>query len=308
MKVPQQAGGGWVSTGLHWRDGQPVLRAVHGHRVHERVVVPGAEIGWLIGGPRRCTGALLVGATERTPCPHHAVIDPDGGAVQCAACQSVDRGLALARDQILDDGRAYRLYLAWFGEGLLKVGLTGESRGTARLLEQGALAWTFAARGALPAVRRAELTVAASGMARERFTGRVKTAHWWRHGDAEYRRALLTGARAAAHRLLDGHAVELLPDHPVVDQVGIFGLADGAPVSYGHIDALAPGAVVAGTLRPPIGRHLLLDQPGGAEPLLLDTRRLTGWTLAPAAGRPVSGLVVSPRTRPEEPDTQEALF
>ncbi|MFF1909106.1 DUF2797 domain-containing protein [Kitasatospora sp. NPDC058218] len=308
MQVPQQAGGGWISTGLHWRDGQPVLGAVQGRRVHERVVAPGTRIGWLLGGPRRCTGAWLVGASERTPCPHHAVIEPDGGAVQCAACQSVDRGLALARDQILDDGRTYRLYLAWFGDGLLKVGLTAEQRGTARLLEQGALAWTFAARGALPAVRRAELTVAASGMARERFTGRAKTAHWWRHGDADGRRVLLDEARARAHRLLDGHAVELLPDHPVVDQVEVFGLADGAPAAYGQIDALAPGAVVAGRLRPPIGRYLLLDQPDGAEPLLLDTRRLTGWTLAPAAGRPASGLSVSPRVRPEEPDTQEALF
>ncbi|MFE2727713.1 DUF2797 domain-containing protein [Kitasatospora sp. NPDC059327] len=308
MNVPRQAAGGWVCTGLHWHDGQPVLTAVQGRRVHERVVEPGTEVGWLLAGPRRCTGAWLVGATERTPCPHHAVIEPDGGAVQCAACQSVDRGLALARDQILDDGRTYRLYLAWFGAGLLKVGLTAEQRGTARLLEQGALAWTFAARGALPAVRRAELTVAASGLARERFTGRVKTPHWWRPGDAAERRALLADARSRAHRLLDGHGVELLPDHPVVDHVGIYGLAEGAPAVYGRIDALAPGAVVAGRLRPPIGRYLLLDQPEGAEPLLLDTRRLTGWTLGPVAGRPSSGLTVSPRARPEEPDTQEALF
>ncbi|MFC5661550.1 DUF2797 domain-containing protein [Kitasatospora misakiensis] len=297
-----------MSTGLTWRDGRAVLSAVHGRRVHEREVVPGTEVGWLLAGPRRCTGAWLVGRDERTPCPHHAEIDPDGGAVQCAPCQSVDRGLALARDQILDDGRTYRLYLAWFGEGLLKVGLTAEQRGTSRLLEQGALAWTFAARGALPAVRRAELTVSSAGLARERFKVRAKLEHWWEHGDADHRRAVLTEARTRAHALLRGHDVELLPEHPVVDHVAVFGLTGGAPAVYHAVEGLADGAVVAGRLRAPVGRHLLLDRADGEPPLLLDTRLLTGWTLTPAVGRPPSGLALVPRARPEAPDTQEALF
>ncbi|MER7757678.1 DUF2797 domain-containing protein [Kitasatospora sp. NPDC097643] len=306
----QQAGpaDGWLSTGLSWRDGRALLGAVHGSRVHERAVVPGAEVGWLLGGPRRCTGAWLAGASERTPCPHRAAIEPGGGAVQCPACQSVDRGLALARDQILDDGRTYLLYLAWFGDGLLKVGLTAEQRGDSRLLEQGALAYAFTARGSLPAVRRAELTVAASGLARERFKSRVKTEHWWSHGDEPHRRAVLTEARAQAHRLLAGHALELLVDRPVADHVERFGLAGGAPESYRELGGLTAGAVVAGTLRPAVGRHLFLDQADGSGPLLLDTRLLTGWTLTPVSGRPTAGLALHERIRPPEPDTQEALF
>ncbi|MFJ6141836.1 hypothetical protein [Kitasatospora sp. NPDC092286] len=320
---------GWISTGLHWKDGRPVLSAVNGGRVHERAAAPGTEVGWLLTGPRRCTGAWIAGMPERTPCPHRAAIDPGGGAVQCAACQSVDRGLALARDQILDDGRTYLLYLAWFGDGLLKVGLTAEQRGTSRLLEQGALAYTFAARGGLPAVRRAELTVAAAGLARERFTSRVKLDHWWRHGDADGRRAILADARGRAHRLLHGHAVELLPARPVTDHIDLFGLAEGAPAAYRQVTGLASGAVVAGTLRPPIGRHLFLDPPeaqeiqgtqgrpetpGGAAdaadstPLLLDTRLLTGWTLTPVTGRRPEGLALRTRVRPREEDAQEALF
>ncbi|MEU9079585.1 DUF2797 domain-containing protein [Kitasatospora sp. NPDC048538] len=300
--------GGWVSTGLSWQDGRAVLGAVRGAQVHERAVVPGAEVGWLLGGPRRCTGAWLAGATERTPCPHHAVIDPDGAAVQCPACQSVDRGLALARDQILDDGRTYLLYLAWFGEGLLKVGLTAEQRGDSRLLEQGALAYAFTARGSLPSVRRAELTIAASGLARERFKSRVKTAHWWSHGDAAHRRTVLTEARARAHRLLDGHALELPADRPVTDHVERFGLTGGAPEAYRYVRGLAAGAVVAGRLRPPVGRHLFLDQADGSCPLLLDTRQLTGWALTPVTGRASEGLGLEECVRPPEPDTQEALF
>ncbi len=299
---------GWMSTGLSWHGGRALLGAVSGARVHERAVEPGAEVGWLLHGPRRCVGAWLAGATERTACPHHATVPPDGGATQCPACQSVDRGLALARDQILDDGRTYMLYLAWFGEGLLKVGLTAEQRGDSRLLEQGALAYAFTARGSLPAVRRAELTVSASGMARERFKARLKVDHWWSHGDEAHRRTVLTEARERAHRLLDGHAVELLADRPVVDHVDRFGLAAGAPEAYGEITALADGAVIAGALRPPVGRHLFLDQPDGSGPLLLDTRRLTGWTLTPVTGRACAGLAVEERVRPPEPDTQEALF
>ncbi|MFE4974182.1 DUF2797 domain-containing protein [Kitasatospora sp. NPDC056651] len=314
MTIPPQSApqhpqpGGWISTGLSWQDGRAVLAAARGAQVHERAVTPGAEVGWLLGGPRRCVGAWLAGATERTPCPHHAVIDPAAGATQCPACQSVDRGLALARDQILDDGRTYLLYLAWFGEGLLKVGLTAEQRGDSRLLEQGALAYAFTARGGLPAVRRAELTVAASGLARERFKSRLKTDQWWSHGDAPYRRTVLTEARARAHRLLDGHAVEPLADRPVVDHVERYGLAGGAPEAYREIAGLADGAVVAGRLRPPVGRHLFLDQTDGSGPLLLDTRLLTGWTLSPVTGRGSEGLTLHERLRPAEPDTQEALF
>ncbi|MFF4923804.1 DUF2797 domain-containing protein [Kitasatospora sp. NPDC001261] len=299
---------GWVSTGLSWRDGRAALGAARGAQVHERAVAPGVEVGWLLGGPRRCVGAWLAGATERTPCPHHAVTDPGGGATQCPACQSVDRGLALARDQILDDGRTYLLYLAWFGEGLLKVGLTAEQRGDSRLLEQGALAYAFTARGALPAVRRAELTVAASGLARERYKSRIKTEQWWSHGDVPYRRTVLGDARARAHRLLDGHAVELLADRPVVDHVERYGLAGGAPEAYREIAGLADGAVLAGRLRAPVGRHLFLDQADGSGPLLLDSRLLTGWTLSPVTGRGSEGLVLQERLRPPEPDTQEALF
>ncbi|MFG3054192.1 DUF2797 domain-containing protein [Kitasatospora sp. NPDC048239] len=307
---PQQPGGptGWVSTGLHWQDGRPVLSAVNGRRVHERAVTAGTEVGWLLAGPRRCTGAWIAGRSERTPCPHRADIAPDGGAVQCEACQSVDRGLALARDQILDDGRTYLLYLAWFGDGLLKVGLTAEQRGSSRLLEQGALAYTFAARGALPAIRRAELTVAASGLARERFTSRVKVDGWWEESDPDQRRAVLADAREQAHRLLQDHSLDLLPDHPVGDHVELFGLADGAPADYRQIGPLAPGAVLAGALRPPIGRHLLLDHPAEPTPLLLDTRLLTGWTLTPVTGRAPSGLALRPRVRPPARDAQESLF
>ncbi|WP_052682342.1 DUF2797 domain-containing protein [Saccharothrix sp. ST-888] len=299
---------GWTANGLHWHGGRPHLSARNGEREHERPVAPGERIGWLLTGPRRCTGVLLPGEPQRRPCPHGATIDPAGAAVQCPACQSADRGLALARDQILDDGRTYRLYLAWLGTGLLKVGLTAEQRGTSRLLEQGALAFTFLARGPLPGIRRAELTVSGAGLARERYRGHAKTEGWWHLPGAGRRRDDLAGARAEALRLLaDHHRIEHHPDGDITDHVELFGLTDGAPAEYREVAGLSDGAVLSGTLRRPIGRHLFLDQPDGL-PLLLDTRRLAGWTLT-ATDRPVgAGLDLRPRRRPEAPATQDALF
>ncbi|MDH6574499.1 DUF2797 domain-containing protein [Kitasatospora sp. MAP5-34] len=314
MAISGEAGQGWTATGLRWHDGLPHLTATNGRRSHERVVSSGTRVSWLVTGPRRCGGVRTSGG--HYPCPYRAVVEPGAKAAQCGPCQGADLGLALARDQILDDGRTYRLYLAWFGEGLLKVGLTAEQRGTARLLEQAALAFTFVARGPLPAVRRAELTVAQAGLARERLTARVKTTRWWALPGEAPRRQELLRLRAAVLRLLDGHAVELLPDGPLADHVELFGLAGDAPPAYREIAALNCGATVTGTLRTPVGRHLFIDTfteddatgDGQDPPLLLDTRLLTGWTLAPAEPGPPTGLELRLCRQPTETAAQDALF
>ncbi|CAO0827451.1 hypothetical protein SMICM17S_01872 [Streptomyces microflavus] len=62
----------------------------------------------------------------------------------------------MAADTLLDDPRTYRVYLAWFGPGMVKVGITREERGAARLREQGAVAFTWLGRGPLMAARRTE--------------------------------------------------------------------------------------------------------------------------------------------------------
>ncbi|MER5641254.1 DUF2797 domain-containing protein [Kitasatospora sp. NPDC002227] len=315
---------GWTATGLRWREGRPLLTAARGELVHQREVAPGTEIGWRLAGPRRCTGART--AAGHRPCPHRAEIDPAAKSAQCGPCQGADLGLALARDQIVDDGRTYRLYLAWFGTGLLKVGLTAEERGTTRLQEQAALAYAFVGRGRLPAVRRAELTVAQSGLARERLTGRLKIDRWWGLPGAPERHAQLAGLRTAVLRLLGGHGLELLPDEPVVDQCALFGLAEeGAPPAYQIVTALADGATLCGVLRAPVGRYLFVDPhgphgpagpagpaaDGEPAPLLLDTGLLTGWRLTATPPGPAGlpqGVTLRARRRPEETGEQTALF
>ncbi|WP_371495429.1 DUF2797 domain-containing protein [Kitasatospora sp. NBC_00374] len=302
----------WTVTGLGWHDGVPRLGATDWQREHAREITAGLRIGWRVSGPRRCTGVRSSRGHRR--CPYREQVAPQGGSSQCETCQRADPGLALARDQILDDGRPYRLYLAWFGAGLLKVGLTGEHRGIARLLDQAAPVFTFVGRGRLPAVRRAELTVAQAGLARERVRSSVKAAAWWGLAEVADRRAELLACRREVLRLLAGHGIELLPDSPVVDQVGLFGLAEGAPAAYRKVTALSPGATLVGTVRPAIGSHLFID-PQGADghpqdqPLLLDTRLLAGWGLAAADDvRGCSGLGLRDCVRPSEPGAQDALF
>ncbi|GLW71883.1 hypothetical protein Kpho02_41820 [Kitasatospora phosalacinea] len=301
----QDQGNGWTATGLRWQDGAPHLTATDGRERHTRPLADGAPVAWRITGPRRCTGAH----TERghRPCPHRATVPSEGALSQCPSCQNADRGLQLARDRILDDGRTYRLYLAWFAPGLLKVGLTAADRGTARLLEQAALTWTFVAHGPLPAVRRAELALAHARLARERIPAAAKYPAWWSLPAPAERRDALTAARTRAHHLLAEHdQLTLLTDHPVTDQVALFGLTDGAPEHYQQVKSLTDGAHLSGRLRRPIGSHLFLDRPDGP-PLLLDTRLLTGWTLHPAPDAPgCDGLALLPRTRPAA--EQDTLF
>ncbi|MCX4744394.1 DUF2797 domain-containing protein [Kitasatospora sp. NBC_01287] len=299
---------GWLATGVQWDDGRATLRAVCGAREHVRALTPGARISWRLHGPRRCVGAWLGGAIGHRACPHHATVESTGPGAQCQACQSADHGLRIARDQVLDDGRPYRLYLAWFGAGLLKVGLTGAHRGTNRLAEQAALAYTFLAGGPLPAVRRAELTVSGAGIARERLPVRTKVKHWWELPAAPAAERELAAARTRALELLGGHPLDLYPDHPVLDHRPLFELTTGAPPAYREVTALTEGAVLGGELRAPIGRHLFVDTPAHPHPLLLDTRRLAGWTLAAGGDAPCEGLHLADHRRPAPAGDQQALF
>ena len=212
----------------------------------------------------------------------------------------------LARNVTIDDGRGYALYLAWFGPGLTKVGLTAIARGTDRLAEQGALAFTWLARGNLPTVRAAEHHISASGLAPERRHRRVKLATWWKLPGHTQRHDEL----CAAYQQI----IETVPwptglDRvacTVIDQVELFGL-DTLPDSCQEITALASGAVLSGTVRCVIGRDLLLDTPRG--PLLADARLLAGWPLHPTAAAPTGlQLRACDYARSNDAAAQASLF
>lgn len=259
------------------------------------------ELSW--SGRRRCVGWTAPG-TGRTACAHGAEIDGNATLAQCPACQNRDHGLAVARDRITDDGQAYQLYLAWFAPGMLKVGITGVQRGVARLLEQGAIGYTIIATGTLPAVRRAEITVSASGLAKERYRSRAKVEAWWGLPEPDGLRSALTEGRTKALRMLADHTLDTLPDGPLVDNTTFFGFGDGAPVTYYEVRALGDSGCLAGEVRSVIGKHVFLTIDGADESLLLDTRLLAGRHTVPAPGVVgVVGAETAKRRRPVVYDT-----
>jgi Protein of unknown function (DUF2797) len=288
--------------------GTPAPRGGHGQAERRRIVAIGQRIGWTLQDIRICCG--IWAGSRRISCPMSAEL-PDSTDPQCPACAAADRGKALARDAIPDDGRTYGLYLAWFGPGLLKIGLTAASRGRDRLLEQGAITYTLLAAGRYPVIRRAERLIAAAGLARERIPARAKSAAWWDLPSLADRAAALTAGRAQiTGQVTWPGGLEQAPG-PVIDQAADFGLDQAPPGSWDEVTAVTGGARLAGELTAIIGRQLLLRT--ATRSLLIDMRRVAGWAFTASAagdtGLAAAGLPVTPRTRPKEPhDDQRTLF
>ncbi|WP_344672294.1 DUF2797 domain-containing protein [Catenulispora yoronensis] len=291
-----------LCTGLSWFEERPALTAVEGGDLRLKALMPGTRLALTWSGRRRCVGWTAPG-TGRTACADDAGIDTASKLAQCPACQSRDHGLAVARDRVTDDGRTYQLYLAWFAPGMLKVGITAEQRGVARLLEQGAIGYTLIATGPLPAIRRAELTLSSAGLAKERYRSRAKVEAWWALPETDGLRSALTEARTRALRILADHSIDPIPDGPIIDNTAFFGLADGAPATYHEVEALEESGTLAGEVRAVIGKHVFVSVADGA-PLLLDTRLLAGRTTAVAGeDAVVAGVRTAERRRPLLYDT-----
>lgn len=282
----------WQCTGLRWPEerGGPVLGWRKGREARGSVLVYGTELGFRAEGERGCAGA------RGNPCPVGAVVPGRSTGGRCPECGRLDRAHSVAADTIPDDPRTYRVYLAWFGPGMVKVGITAEERGAARLREQGAVAFSWLGRGPLMAARRAEeLLRAALGVpdripyARKRGVRGELPAQAVRAGEvAEWY------GRAVA---LEGggwpEALERLP-FEAVDHAGIFGIGEVAEgVGGGAVRAvtgLVDGGAVAGRLVAAAGPDLHLATGADRVVVVVDTRLMSGWALA-AAG-PGAGVSV----------------
>lgn len=218
-----------------------------------------------------------------------------GVDAQCVRCAARDRGRALARDAHTDD-RDYVLYLAYFGPGLLKVGLTAAERGHRRLLEQGALTYILLARGPLPVIRAAERAVAAAGLAKERLRTPAKISAWWDIPPADVRRSAISTARRAVEKAGLLVNAELL-DTQVYDNLTTYALDQPLPDTYQVLTGLTVPATLAARVHAVPGRLLLTKAIDTAESLLIDIRLLAGYRAAPADGS-CSGLHTNLRTRP----------
>ncbi|MFG3662175.1 DUF2797 domain-containing protein [Streptomyces sp. NPDC047706] len=295
----------WKCSGLRWVDGGPVLAWSGGRRSAlswgKRVAFAVAE-----GGVRTCVGA------RGHACPVGAVVAGRSTGARCEECARLDRAHSVAADAVPDDPRAYHVYLAWFGPGMVKVGITAVERGQARLLEQGAVCFSWLGAGPLMAARRAEEMLRAALRVPDRIPYAAKRAVRAGLPPAEAERAAeiaeLHGAAVALAAWPE--SLERRPFRPV-DQVRAFGLA-GAPGAVGEVGELVAGGVVSGELVAAAGPDLHLDV--GRRVVVLDTRLMSGWELiASRAGAGCSvgqagALSLPVRGFPRAEALQDGLF
>ncbi|MFI7362214.1 DUF2797 domain-containing protein [Streptomyces sp. NPDC050149] len=288
---------GWQCTGLRWPDAQggPVLGWRRGRQTRESVLAYGTGLGFRASGQRTCVGA------RGNACPVAAPVPERSTGARCAECGRLDRAHSVAADTIPDDPRTYRVYLAWFGAGMVKVGITAEERGAARLREQGAVAFSWLGRGPLMAARRAEEVLRAALGVPDRIPYARKRAVRADLPDPAARVAEVAElyGRATA---LDGRgwpeALERLP-FEAVDHAGIFGIfgtegagePDGPGGPVRAVTGLVDGGAVAGRLVAAAGPDLQLDT-GGDGVVVMDTRLMTGWTLTAAGAGAEAGVSV----------------
>ncbi len=270
----------WKCAGLRWAADGPVLTWVGGRR---SVLARGKRVAFAVaeGGVRTCVGAW------GNACPVRAGVPGRSTGARCEECARLDRAHSVAADTMADDPRPYRVYLAWFGPGLVKVGITAYERGSARLLEQGAVCFSWLGRGPLMAARRTEELLRAALGVPDRIAYAHKRAVRAALPESEAERtAEIAGLHARAAAL--GGWPEALTREPFrgVDHAGVFGItgAERGPDAVAEVAELVAGGAIGGELVAAAGPDLHLATERGV--VVLDTRLMTGWELLAAEGEP----------------------
>ncbi|CCK29029.1 hypothetical protein BN159_4650 [Streptomyces davaonensis JCM 4913] len=274
-----------MCSGLRWAASGPVLGWGGGRRTE---LTWGKRVAFRVvdGGVRTCVGA------RGHVCPVRAVVAGRSRGARCEECGRLDRAHSVAADTLADDPRPYRVYLAWFGPGMLKVGITAEERGAARLLEQGAVCFSWLGTGPLMAARRTEELLRAALRVPDRIPYADKRAVRSALPGTEAERAEEVERLHAQARALTGWPESLTPApcHPV-DHVHAFGLAD-LPDPVGEVTELVAGGAIAGSLVAAAGPDLHLSTATGV--VVLDTRLMRGWELLAAADTAEPTLPIRP--------------
>nr|WP_267246279.1 DUF2797 domain-containing protein [Streptomyces sp. PR69] len=262
---------GWRCAGVVWREDGAFLRWEGGR---ESALSVGRALGFRAVGERRCVGA------RGHVCARRAAVAGSVMNPRCGECARLARAHSVAADTAADDPRTYRVYLAWFGPGMVKVGITAEERGSARLLEQGAVVFSWLGRGPLMAARRTEEVVRAALGVPDRIPYAAKRAARAGLPPAPERAAEVE----ALHRRASGRAewAETLQplEFEAVDHAEVFGLQGLVPAD-GVVRELVDGGVVAGTPAAVAGPDLHLKTAGGRM-VVCDTRLVVGWELTGA--------------------------
>lgn len=297
----------WTCAGVRWREDGPEWMWWHpeqGVRANPLRLGETLRMAVAEGAVRRCAGVWRSG--RRTPCPYGAELRPEARRDQCERCSALDRTSSVAADTRADDPRPYAVYLAYFGPGLHKVGITAVARGRLRLLEQAAVCFTFLGEGPLMTARRTEAVLGAALRIPDRVPATAKRAARRHLPTPDLREAEVARLYAEVTSLQDRlpQSLRLRPYRPV-DHTALFGLAGPtAEPPTAEVTALPPGCSLTGTVRAVAGHDLHLDAPGGR--LLLDTRLTAGW---PLQRPPADGSFAAPTAPLRRPaDDPQPLF
>src|SRR4051812_37412120 len=241
----------WKCSGLRWSADGPALVWDGGR---SSVLPWGKRVAFGVaeGGARRCVGA------RGHACPVRAVVPGRSTGARCEECARLDRAHSVAADTIADDPRPYHVYLAWFGPGMVKVGITAVERGPVRLLEQGAVCFSWLGVGPLMAARRTEeLLRAALGVPDRIPYAQQRAVRSTLPGSEEERVAEITELPAQAGALGGWpDSLARVPCQPV-DHVAAFGLAGLSP-AVGEVAELVAGGRLDGELLAAAGPDLHL--------------------------------------------------
>ncbi|MFD8807364.1 DUF2797 domain-containing protein [Streptomyces sp. NPDC059597] len=291
----------WRCSGLRWTPEGPALVWDGGRR---SPLDRGKRVAFAVAEEttRRCTGA------RGNECPLRATVSGRSTGARCEECARLDRAHSVAADTLADDPRPYRVYLAWFGPGMTKVGITAAERGSARLLEQGAVCFTWLGTGPLMAARRTEELLRAALNVPDRVPYAEKRAVRAQLPTTGIERAVEVEELHARARELPAWPESLKPAPcQVVDQVEAFGLRQDEP-ALADVRELVPGGALGGELFAVVGPdlHLAVD---GHGVVVLDTRLMTGWDLV-APQSPHSGELTVPTRKftAKRADRQDGLF
>ncbi|WP_345619657.1 DUF2797 domain-containing protein, partial [Streptomyces ziwulingensis] len=208
----------WTCSGLRWSVDGPELEWGGGRRT---ALTWGKRVAFGVAEEdgRRCVGA------RGNACPLRVAVSGRGTGARCEECARLDRAHSVAADGIADDPRPYHVYLAWFGPGLAKVGITALERGPVRLLEQGAVCFTWLGSGPLMAARRSEELLRAALRVPDRIPYALKRAVRSALPGTEAERAAEIGELHARAVALGDWPQALTPEpFRPVDHVGVFGL------------------------------------------------------------------------------------
>jgi hypothetical protein len=286
----------WRCTGLSWKGGDPVWTWSHPRLgVRDSPLRLGEPLAMAVaaGEVRCCVGVWRAG--RWTECPHGAPLPPQTRRDQCEECAALDRSQSVAADTKAEDPRPYSVYLAYFGTGIRKVGITVAERGTVRLLEQAAICFAFLGRGPLMAARRAESVLGAALGIPDRVSAAAKRNARACLPPAQVRAAELRAVYDAASAVLDWRDTLESVTYGAVDHAALFGLEPGPLRPTAVVTGLAPGTALSGTLRAVAGSDLYVATAEGT--LILDAHLASGWPLS----RPAPGPPSPPLTRPMPP-------